>query len=273
MGGVHSIVKADHEDFTKRFRTKDSFIKAVDLRQDMNLSDYIWNGAVDLLPKAWNTTFIAGVSNGDMDPNFYGNYILQDAVYCRIVAQLWTQLANNASVDEKVREYASNSISGFQECSTTLFDEWNVKDDEEDGYGVIVRAPVMQYVTFIEDTMLEYPPNVLFATYACLKLWNNLTGDLWSMVENSTTNPYKVWVSDNHGSGSSARRQAAQMNEWDQQYQWYNWSEALSLFRTAVMNEINFFENAGLVTSTSLGLHTIHKPRPLLSKKQTHVSI
>ncbi|KAH7296140.1 hypothetical protein KP509_26G010900 [Ceratopteris richardii] len=35
------------------------------------------------------------------------------------------------------------------------------------------------------------------------------------------------------------------MDEWDRKYQWYDWSEALSLYRSAMLNEINFFNHAG----------------------------
>ncbi|KAH7296138.1 hypothetical protein KP509_26G010900 [Ceratopteris richardii] len=215
------------------------------LRHKTNLSQFIWDNSVDLLPQAWNTTFISGVLHGNLNPNFYGDYVLQDAIYCRIVAQLWTELANNATVDKKVRRYANDSISGYEACSVQLFDRWSVKDDGGDNYGVLLQNPVKEYTTYINETMIAHPPNALIATYACLKLWTNLTNELWDIVKDETSNPYRVWVNENRDDGSSAREQAAQMDEWDRKYQWYDWSEALSLYRSAMLNEINFFNHAG----------------------------
>ncbi|KAH7296009.1 hypothetical protein KP509_26G003800 [Ceratopteris richardii] len=227
------------------YENHNSFSHHRELKQQTNFSQYIWDNAIDLLPQARNTTFISGVLHGDLNPNFYGDYVLQDSIYCRIVAQLWTELANYEAADEEVRAYANDSISGFQDCSVQLFDRWSIKDDGEDSYGVLVEDPVKEYTTYINETMIAYPPNALIATYACLKLWNNLTNELWEIVKDETSNPYRVWVNENRDDGSSARRQATQMDEWDSKYQWYDWSEGLSLFRSAMMNEINFFNHAG----------------------------
>ncbi|KAH7296136.1 hypothetical protein KP509_26G010800 [Ceratopteris richardii] len=237
--GLSISVSADQHDI------QSSFTRNRSIRQSTNFSEYIWDNAVDLLAEAWETTFISGVRNGNLDPYFYGDYVLQDAIYCRIVAQLWTQLANNASVEEEIREYANGSIRGFQVCSVDLFDMFNVKDDRGNSYGVLVKQPVQDYTSFINATMTENAHNTLIATYACLKLWNNLTNELWKIVEANTSNPYRIWVEDNFGSGSSARRQADQMDKWDQDGKLYDWSEGLSLFRCAMKNEINFFNHAG----------------------------
>lgn len=233
--------------------------------ENKTLSEFIWDSATDLLLQTWNTTFIAGVAAGDLDPNFYGEYTIQDGAWCREVAKLWRQLLYNESLPEVLRAYANYSSLSYQEYSVEAFEAWHIKDDGENNYGVIPQDAPTNYVNVIRDAMLQYPPNMMIATYACEKLWANVTADLWSYIasaQSNCSNPYQIWVENNMGN-SSAIRQAAAMDDWDQEYHWYNWTEAVSLFRTVMQGEINFFNmKTGAALSKQFKARLNHSVNP-----------
>ena len=147
----------------------------------------------------WNATFIRGVANGDLDPDFYGDYNLQDAIYCGRLGQLWQQLANNDTIESNLTVFASARSSGYLACASTIFKTYNIRDNGESEYGVIKQSAVTKYVNYIETNMLAKPYYMLIVTYPCLKLWSYLTNELWKIVENTTTNPYKTWVQTKQG--------------------------------------------------------------------------
>ncbi|MCO5555977.1 hypothetical protein L7F22_009521 [Adiantum nelumboides] len=201
-----------------------------------SLSSYLWESSTDLLANVYNTNCIKGVVYGDMDPNFYGAYTLQDASWCREISFVWAQVAQNQSAHSELREFASHSSTGYLKCSTYLFEAFAIKDNGNHDYGVILGQAATSYVNVVINAINTCgSPYVVIATYACVKLWSNITANLSTMVNSS--NPYSSWVYNNTGN-SSAIKQGDFIDKWAS---WYDKNLSLSIFRKAMGGEIGLF--------------------------------
>eukprot|EP00250_Pteridium_aquilinum_P022867 c25834_g1_i1 orf=71-844(+) len=199
--------------------------------QQNSLSSYLWENSTDLLAEVWETTFIKGVANGDMDPNFYGAYTMQDAAWCHEISLVWGQVSRNASAPQDLRNYANRSEYSYLNCAEVLFAAFTVNMG-----GVDLGPAATQYANTVKTATIEYGSQyIMIATYACAKLWSNITADLGTIV--NASNPYSLWVYNNTGN-SSAIRQATFI---DENVGWYDWSLSLSIFRQAMRGEVGLF--------------------------------
>ncbi|KAH7296003.1 hypothetical protein KP509_26G003500 [Ceratopteris richardii] len=198
------------------------------------LADFLWNQSSDLLDLARQTVFIKGVRDGILDPDFYGTYMLQDGWYCREVGGIWREVStsNREGVDSEIKNFAAESGVKYERYGNAIYDRWNAIE-------IKAGKDIMKYVDSIKTSVTEYAPNILISTYACVKLWPVLTGELDNVVKEG--NPYKVWVDANQSSGKTEKAQAHLINS----HKGFHRENALDMFRIAMQNEIDFFNGGG----------------------------
>ncbi|MCO5569885.1 hypothetical protein L7F22_023599 [Adiantum nelumboides] len=106
----------------------------------------------DLKAQALNTVFIKGVEKGTLDPQLFGKYTVQDAVYCAKIAHLWLNLSNNSNADEHLQDLAQVMREKYLKAAEGLFQWWqidyNVSNDE---YGVWLGEHAKKYVDMVEE--------------------------------------------------------------------------------------------------------------------------
>ncbi|KAI5056667.1 hypothetical protein GOP47_0028485 [Adiantum capillus-veneris] len=197
---------------------------------EKNLSVALWNNSTDLLEMVWNSTFIRGVKDGTLNPNFYSAYSMQDAAWCKEISKVWEKVYVNDSAPKALREYAKNSTRSYLECAKGLWEAFTVNKG-----ATIIGSAATSYANIVNSSTINYgSPYIVIATYACNKLWDNITADLTPVMNSS--NPYALWVYQNTGSSSS---QAAFIDEWAPK--WYDWNLSIAIFRQAMGGEIGLF--------------------------------
>ncbi|KAH7295993.1 hypothetical protein KP509_26G002700 [Ceratopteris richardii] len=207
---------------------------AAHTQEGLTLSEFIWNQSSDLLEEARNTLFIRGVRDGELDPNFYGIYMLQDGLWCLEVSKIWKEVSrsNREGIDDQIRQFARESASKYRKGAENIYQGWNISQ-------IRAGSEAQDYVHFIRAAFKEYAPSVLIATYACVKLWLTLTNELENVVKEG--NPYKVWVDTMKSSGRTAEKQAQLIDT----HKGFDRHAALSMFRMAMQKEIMFFNRGG----------------------------
>ncbi|MCO5601012.1 hypothetical protein L7F22_055128 [Adiantum nelumboides] len=198
--------------------------------EEKNLSTALWDSATDLLPEVWEARFIKGVKDGNLDPNFYGAYIMQDAAWLIEVSKVYEQVANDESAHEALREYATRRTASFLKFGQELWEDFTVKED-----ATIIGTAATNYLNIVNSSTTTYgAPYVMIATYACTILWDNITAELSTMVDSS--NPYALWVYNNSGNSG---RHAAFIDTWASE--WYDLNLSIAIFRQAMGGEIGLF--------------------------------
>ncbi|KAH7296006.1 hypothetical protein KP509_26G003700 [Ceratopteris richardii] len=164
--------------------------------------------------------------------------MLQVGLYCREVSRIWNAVmtTNKEGIDDEIKQFAKQQLVNTQTDKRNIYEGWNVT-------GIKAGSEVTKYINSVETSFHEYGPNVLISTYACAKLWPQLTCELKQVLENDLRdrNPYKVWVDANETFGSTARAQAQLMDG----HKGFDHEKAHLMFRNAMQNEIDLFNRGG----------------------------
>lgn len=130
----------------------------------------LWNKCVELgLPKlAVETKWIQGIRNGNLDPDNYGRYTVQDVGYVARATDNWQVAKTKAKLyDADIYKYCDDQVSSMIKYTAELSTAWHVQPD-----GVILGDALDQYMDYEEYIVENYPPSYfLVAMYACYYLW------------------------------------------------------------------------------------------------------
>ncbi|MCO5604186.1 hypothetical protein L7F22_058347 [Adiantum nelumboides] len=191
----------------------------------------------ELKAQALNTVFIKGVEKGTLDPQLFGKYTVQDAVYCGKIAHLWLNLSNNSNADEHLQDLAREMRGKYLKAAEGLFQWWqieyNVSNDE---YGVWLGEHAKKYVEMVEESVKENPAYMLVANFPCIKLWHFLASTL--EPKQPSNNIYAFWIEAYKREGSSV---ALLQDAIEKYAETLNYATALQLFHKGMQCEIDFF--------------------------------
>ena len=136
----------------------------------MTFTEKLWNACLETgLPElATKTKWIQGIKNGNLDPDDYGKYSVQDVGYCYYARNNWI------AAMEKTKEY---DIDIYNYCidevlSMTTFSESFAKDWHIQPSGIEFGGALEEYINYEKYIIEHYEPSYfLCAMYACYGLW------------------------------------------------------------------------------------------------------
>lgn len=206
-----------------------------------SLSWRLWLECQDLAHRALESDYMQGIKNGALDPNRYGQYTVQDAVYCdRAEADYQTveQRAKEAGEDD-IAAFAKARHESYASYNLSTFAAWHIADPAAMKLSDAAEA----YADFEHRVATEAAPIYgLIMMIPCNQLWAWLAGEL---RENAGPhNLYSFWIEGNDDWGGAYRLDnfidawaAAHPGQVDRR-------QALYTYRSAMTGELNFFRSA-----------------------------
>ena len=200
-----------------------------------SLSTELWKGSQDLAAKALDSDYIQGIKHGTLNPNYYGQYSVQDTAYLYNGLNDWRTVVARATHPD-VKAFAEARVKSWTAYIQETFGAWHIADPT-----AVKLSPAAQaYVELERDVAHNYAP--LYAVVVMLpteSLWYWLATQLKSYAVE--TNVYSFWINQNAQYGSAGQRLEqfidAHVDSLDE-------STAQKVYRSAMLSEVNFFRSA-----------------------------
>lgn len=198
------------------------------------LAAQLWSNSQDLADAALESDYIQGIKNGTLDPNYYGQYSIQDVSYCYHGLNDWRTTAARATHPE-VKAFAEARVASWTQYVQETYGAWHIQEPS----AVKLCAAAKTYVDVESDVAqnLESIYTVVVMT-PCDRLWSWLAKQL--EPDMIPTNLYSFWIKENlSDSGALHLEQTIDANA-----NLLNEAKALEVFRRAMLGEVNFFRSA-----------------------------
>ena len=206
-----------------------------------SISWRLWLGSRDLARSALASDYIQGIKSGGLDPNRYGQYTVQDAVYCERAEVDYRRVEKRARAggEEEIAAFAKARHESYNKYNRTTFEAWHIADP-----AAMKLSPAAEaYVDFEHRIATRAEPIYgLIMMIPCNQLWAWLAGQLRD--DAGPHNLYSFWIDGNDDWGGAYRLDnfidgwaAAQPGGLD-------WERALFTYRSAMTGELNFFRSA-----------------------------
>lgn len=202
------------------------------------LSEIMWQAALPIAEQALQTNYIQGIKYGDLDPNKYGNYTVQDAIYCYQATEQYKRLAETAT-DAQIKTFAEGRVKNYEQYTKVLFDQWCIADPN----GINLSPNLRKYIDY-KSEVLDDDKSLYFivANIPCLHLWSWLANELKDRLV-GPANLYSFWIRDNLDPSYSKNLEDfidSKANELDA-------DKAISVYKHCMEGEFEFFALAGKV--------------------------
>ncbi len=206
-----------------------------------SISWKLWLACQDVAQEALATDYIQGIENGNLDPNSYGQYTIQDAVYCSRAQDDYQTIENRALSDghPQLAAFAKARYDSYAKYNTETFADWHIADANAVSPGHAAQA----YIDFEHLIANEkHPIYGLICMMPCEQLWPWLATELKG--DSGSGNLYGFWITENADWGGAYRLDNF-VDDWFAEYrQVYDWDSALFVFRSAMVCELNSFRSA-----------------------------
>lgn len=201
----------------------------------------LWLQSADLAQAALQTKYIQGIARGTLDPNAYGQYTVQDAVYSyhgERDYQVAEKRAREAG-EEEIAAFCKVHHESYKTYWQTTFASWSITRPD-----ALTPGPAMKaYIEAEEYVATKAPPiYVVIAMLPCDELWAWLAEQLAPYAV--PANLYRFWITEKTGFTGAYHLDnfvdqwlAGQPGEADPQ-------KALQVFRASMTNEVNAFRAA-----------------------------
>ena len=193
---------------------------------------------VEIRNKVIKTDFIKGMVTATLNANYYGGYMVQDAAYCFKAVDVFKDAAivmDEEGMSDFAELYRSQSKS-LKEYNKEFVTTWHLKDTKSIVMGDAVKA-------YLEDERKIARDNAKFLAIAmlpCHMLWPWIANQLIDFVAKS--NPYyKGWFKENE---TEPNHKGHLEKFVDSHFDPKEKKKALTFFRKAMQNELNFFLDA-----------------------------
>lgn len=200
-----------------------------------SLSTRLWHNAQDLAEAALASDYIQGIQSGLLNPNYYGQYSVQDVVYCHNGVVDWQAVARRAQRPE-VKQFAQARVKSWQAYAAETYGDWHISDPT----AVSLSSAAQTYADFESEVCRTYDP--LYAVVVmipCDRLWYWLSNQI--KPNGASPNAYQFWIDGNSGSDNGAAKMEAVV---DDHATAIDEAKALHVYRTAMLGEVNFFRSA-----------------------------
>ncbi|MGB8687190.1 MAG: hypothetical protein WCD53_07615 [Microcoleus sp.] len=202
------------------------------------LSQIMWEAAMPIAEQAMQTCHIQGIKYGDLDPNKYGFYTVQDAIYCYQATEQYRRLADTAT-DAPIKQFAEERCKSYEKYTKSLFEKWCINNPS----GINLSSELQQYINYKSEVLNTHSSAYfLVSNIPCLRLWTWLANQLQNRLV-GPANLYSFWIQDNL-SDQSARR----LEDFvDSKASELDVNEAIAVYKRCMQGELEFFALAGKV--------------------------
>lgn len=201
----------------------------------------LWLASDEIAREALNTDFIQGIKNGHLDPNHYGQYTVQDAVYCHHAQEDYQALENRASAHGHpgLAAFAKARYTGYGTYIVETFKAWHIANVSAINPGEAART----YIDFEHSIATRWQPIYgVIAMIPCDQLWAYLATELGDDADPG--NLYSFWITENSG-WKGAYRLDNFVDDWLAEHPGvYDWDSALFVFQSCMTCEVNSFRAA-----------------------------
>lgn len=161
----------------------------------------LWTDNMDIANSALNSTYVQGVANGDLDPNSFGKYSIQDVAYCHNAKKDYQTLENRAIAAQRTEmaAFAEARYVSYTNYVDTLLKQWHISDPT-----AISPGPAAAEYIALEHFIANSNWPLLFGIISmipCSQLWAWLGDQLKADIKPG--NIYDFWIQENdswHGS-------------------------------------------------------------------------
>lgn len=206
-----------------------------------SISWALWLECRDIAEQTLSTDYLQGIKNGNLDPNIYGQYTLQDAVYCHHAQDDYQAIEKRALADghPQLAAFAKARYDRYVSYNTETFNDWHIADAKAVSPGDAAQA----YIDFEHLIANKWHPIYgVIGMIPCDQLWTwlatEMTGDFGS------GNLYSFWITENADWGG-AYRLGNFVDDWFAEHRRnYDRDAALFVYRSCMTCELNFFKSA-----------------------------
>ena len=199
-----------------------------------SLSEFLWDESQDLAQEALSTKFIQGIRLGDLEPEQYGIYTVQDAGYCYDVVKDYKTLIKRTE-DPEVREFLVQREKSYEDYTQELMKQWHIKDAD----AIELGQAAQEYSDLEKKVAKRYEPlYFMVVSIPCVRLWHWLANQIKSCAV--PDNLYQFWIDENsRGSGGKTLQDFVDGHAGS-----LDKEKALDVYRKAMLGEVNFFRSA-----------------------------
>lgn len=201
----------------------------------------LWLASHDLAQLALATHYIQGIKNGNLHPDDYGQYTVQDAAYC------YNALADYLTIQNRARDeglpnlasFAAARAASYESYNQQFLNEWHITSGDAVKPGEAARTYIQ-----LEHNVAQHlePIYGVIAMLPCDELWPWLATEL--KPHHTPENVYGFWIQEN-GDWHGAYRLDNFIDTWFATHpETYNWELALYVMRSCMTCEVNFFRSA-----------------------------
>jgi len=206
-----------------------------------SISWKLWQACQDIAQAALNTDYIQGIANGNLNPNNYGQYTIQDSVYCYNAQNDYLTIEKRANSENfpELAAFAKARYESYVSYTKETFSNWHIKEPS----ALSPSQAAQTYIDFEHLAATDYSPIYgVVAMIPCDQLWPWLATQLKSKV--SATNLYSFWITENED-WSGAYRLDNFIDAWFAKHpNIYSWNDALYIYQSCMTCELNFFKSA-----------------------------
>lgn len=208
---------------------------------DDSISWKLWLACQNVAQEALNTDYMQGIKNGNLDPNSYGQYTLQDAVYCSNAQDDYQTIEERSQSHgyPQLAAFAKARYDGYASYNTATFKDWHIADASAVSPGEAVQT----YIDFEHRIANEWHPIYgLICMIPCDQLWPWLATELEN--DAGSGNVYSFWITENADWGGAYRLDNFVDDWFAEDPKVYDWDSALFVYRSAMTCEVNNFRSA-----------------------------
>jgi thiaminase (transcriptional activator TenA) len=204
-----------------------------------SISWKLWLACQDIAQEALNTLYIQGIGEGNLNPDDYGQYTIEDCAYCFNAQNEYLITVNRAQADgyPELAAFAQARHDSYVKYTNELFAAWHLENPS-----ALAPGPAAQLYINYEHYIacVAFPIYGVVDMIPCDQLWTWLA----TQLPTNPSNIYDFWITGNND-WTGAYRLDNFIDDWFSQYpDFYDFETALYVYRTSMTCELNFFKSA-----------------------------
>ncbi|KAL3888150.1 hypothetical protein ACJMK2_000530 [Sinanodonta woodiana] len=203
--------------------------------EDEPLSEFLWRSTQSQQDDALQSKFIQGLRCGNLDPTYFGGFMVQDSIYCYNSKGSIDKAAGKTTcpIFKAFLEKKSDSYKKYYE---ELFNLWHIRDPN----GIELSKACEEYAA-LERNVAELmgPLYLVVALIPCYKLWPWLGKQLLDSPHNFGV--YESWVKANLDPTYDGYKKLEQLIDDAFLVGAIDKEQALSVYQGCMTGEAQFF--------------------------------
>ncbi len=198
----------------RRFDPTHPVLEGIPLRTDPpdpnGISAQLWKQFQWVADTSLKTDFIQGINNGTLSPVSYGQYTVQDAVYCDSVIKDYVAARDRAETIglHDLALFLEAQRASYASYTSQMMVAWHLRD----ATCIYPGTEMGNYIAHEHRiTQLYHPIYTIVSMIPCSMLWAWLANNLQSTIK--PTSIYRFWVTENQ-SWHGAYALANFVDEW-----------------------------------------------------------